>query len=221
MLLKELMTENFSLIRESSSIEEARSKLSSDEYLVVTNAEGMPLTVITIADLPATDHGGLTECIPKLPPTVIIGCDMNMSSIGKSPTRYLFRKSTRGAALLGERGVVGIVPAKVIRSYLKQEGSKGKVATPGRTGRLRRRRRALPRETITFHVSGQGAIGDTVRVMNVAAAGSLGGTRVVPAVPRKCAKCGWDDFYAYILPTTNCKNPDKTVEPQPWPHTLG
>ena len=220
MQFRELMTENFSLIGESSSIAEARSKLSSDDYLVVTSDEGLPLTVITMADLPGTGQRDLTEYIPKLPPTVIIGCDMDVSSIYEAPTRYLFREKTR-AALLGERGLVGVVPAKVIRSYLQESASKGEIGSPGTTDRRRRlKERTIP---FNFGIYGKGMVGaNPTRFMRVAAAaGNLGGNRVIPVVPQVCKKCGWADFYVYIRPITKCKNPDPTVEPQPWPHTLG
>ncbi len=218
MQLKDLMTEKFSLIGESSSIEEARSQLLTDDYLVVTSNEGLPLTVIMKADLPGTGHGGLRGYLPKLPPTVIIGCDMNVSSIHDAPTGYLFKKKTRGAALLGERTIVGVVPTTVIRSYLRENASTVEKTSP-RTTEALPTARIIP---VTFEIFGEGIVGgNATRLMRVAAVGTLGGRRVQPVVPRKCNKCGWADFYAYILPITKCKNPDKTVEPQPWPHTLG
>ncbi len=217
MQLRELMTENFSLIGESSSIDKARSQLSSDDFLVVTSNEGLPLTVITKADLPSTGRGSLREHIPKLPPTIIIGCDMHVSSIHNAPTRYLFKNKTRGAALLGERAVVGIVPTTVIRSYLKESAAKGEIASPG-TAKALPTGRIIP---VTFEFRSMGIVGgNATRLMRVATAATLGGRRVLPVVPQKCRKCGWPDFYPYILPTTKCKNPDQTVPPQPWPHTL-
>jgi hypothetical protein len=194
MRLKSFMTPRFSVLEESSSIDEARSKFANADYLVLTDGRGAPLTVITARDLPPRKRRefiSLKESMAKLPPTVIIGCDRDASSIAESPTEYLFKNKTRGAILMGDKGVEGVLPVAVMKAYL--EGLKTTIPGGG------------------FQVKG----------FNIAAAAGLGGRRRPPAVPRTCTKCGYLASYPYILKTTICKNPDTTVEPQPYPHTLG
>lgn len=207
------MTEKFSVVGVSSSIAEARAKLSSDDYLVVTSDEGLPLTVITMADLPGSGQGELRQSIAKVPPTVIAGCDLNVSSIQGTPADYLLKKRTRAATLLGDEGVVGVVPAKLIRSYLKETASIASTEMDPRRPQVRGR--TIP---FSFNLLDTGLSAN--RMLRVAAGRTLGGRRALPGVPRRCKKCGWLDYYPYILPTTRCKNPDQTVKPQPWPHTL-
>lgn len=214
MKLKELMTEKFSLIEESSSVDEARSRLSSDDFLVVTSDEGLPLSVITESDLTGSGEDELRQCVPRLPPTILVGCDLDVSSIQGTPAEYLLNNIIRGAALLGEQGVVGVVPAMLIRSYLEKSVLRGKITSLERELRriTGRKERTIP---FTF---GEGI----TRSLVVAWAGTLGGNRVLANVPRRCnaSGCGWLDCYRYILPTTKCKNPNQNVGPQPWPHTL-
>lgn len=219
MQLKELMSEKFSLVGESASIAEARAKLSTDDYLVVTTDEGLPVTVITEADLPATGRGKLKTHISTLPVTVIMGCDLDISTLTAAPAaKCLLRKGMRGATLLDEQGVVGVLPAKAIRSHIKESASKGEIAPadvePKRKGTLPKRR-TIP---FSFETAGKG-IGDAfaIRSLQVVAGRTLGGNRAVPAIPRGCKTCGYVGYYAYILPTTLCKNPKR---PAPWPHTV-
>ena len=217
MLLKESMTENFSLIGEWSSIDEARAELSGTDYLVVNSMEGLPLTVITKDDLSGDLHGKLTECIPNLPPTIIVGCDLDISSIKEAPINYLLQKKTRGAVLLDKTGLVGVVPVQIMMPFFESAS----VSTAGPSSWYKR---FFKERTIKFNFGAYGdprwVGGSPIRRMRVATAGTLGGNRVTPVVPRVCKKCGWKDFYAFILPTTDCKNPDTKVQPQPWPHTL-
>jgi len=211
MRLMDLMTQNFSLIGESQSIAEARSKLTSNDYLVVTTDRGLPLTVITTGDLP-NGTGDLTGHLSKLPPTVIIGCDLDVSTIQQAPTAYLLRKKTRGAAILDDDGIVGIVPVEAFKPYTQQKAAGPGILDPTGQGKASKGR------IISYNFFSSGP--PESRSLRVAAAGTLGGRRVLPAVPLVCKKCGWADFYRYVLPITKCKNPDKSAGPQPWPHTL-
>lgn len=216
MPLSDLMTQSFFLTRESTSIAEARSELLNHNYLVVTSNEGLPLTVVTIADLAGAHQGDLTAYLPKLPPTVIIGCDLDVSAIHDAPMQYLLKEQTRGATLLDDLGIVGVVPVEAIRVYLDQHPEKVDIVPP----QIRHLRKALKERTLAFNFATHGGSGGPNSIRSLRVAGTLGGRRVLPAVPRVCKKCGWTDFYVFILPTTKCKNPDRTVQPQPWPHTL-
>lgn len=217
MRLRELMTESFSLIGESESIDEARSKLAGNDYLVVTSDEGLPLTVITMADVPNNLQGTLRERIRKLPPTVLIGCELDVSTIYDAPTTYLFKRKSRGAALLSDEGLVGIVPEEAIRSYLKEHPSKSDLLRKRGWRKLPEGRAIL----FNFEKYGSGMVGaNPTRSFHIAATGTLGGSRILPTMPRVCGTCGWPDVYTYVHPATKCKNPDPTVGPQPWPHPL-
>jgi hypothetical protein len=120
-LVKERMTTTFDLLPESLTPAEAGSRLTAGNYGVVLDKNGAPAALVVAKDLEqAASHGAPSLLHPSagLPPTVIVGGEVEMQIFAESGAMTLFDVGVRGAVVLGDEGVVGVLPVEAVDEYL-------------------------------------------------------------------------------------------------------
>lgn len=117
--IKELMTRNYVKLSETLTPQEASSQLKDNNYGVIIDITGTPVALILSEDLRrAIDSKAPTLKHPSssLPPSVIVGCRVDMSELVKVMT--LFEAGARGAVIQGDKGVVGVLPVETVIEYI-------------------------------------------------------------------------------------------------------
>jgi len=121
LLVKERMSKTFVLLEGTLAPSEARKQLSTGGYGIILDPNGMPAVLVVAEDLEqAAERGApsLLHPFAGLPPTVIVGSDIELQDLIQSGTLTLFDLGARGAVVLGDKGVVGVLPTEVVDEYL-------------------------------------------------------------------------------------------------------
>ena len=199
-LIRERMTDAFVLLAGTLAPSEAREQLAAGDYGVVLDQDDTPAALIVAQDLEqaaSRSAPSLLDSTASLPPTVIVGSELQMQDLVESGALTLFDVGARGAVVLGDEGVVGVLPVAVVDKYL---GS-GEYELPTKP------------QGPTAAISGTG-LGGThqsplASVMCVALV-DLAGNIVLEPAEVVCVSCGHINRLAFLdkehMPM--CQNPD-------------
>lgn len=183
--IKEYMIKNFKIINTNLALPQAIEELSGETYGVLQD-DKKPLGLILIDDLQqavSNSVASLLDLLKSLPPSVIVGCEIEMQQLTNSSVMTLFDVGARGAIVLGNKGVIGVLPIEVIDDFIASGEYK-------------------PLENV---------LGDD-NTTRGAADGILGGDYQTPAGTKVCAYpgCGYSNILADFdrdYPP-QCKNPN-------------
>lgn len=183
----EYMSNHFQIIDTNLDLPQAFAELSQETYGVIQD-DKEPCALILIDDLQQAASNGaasIMDLLKTLPPAVIVGCELEMQQLANSNVMTLFDVGAKGAIVLGNQGVVGVLPVEVIDEFI---GS----------GKYK------PLENVLGD-------GNTTRS---ATDGILGGSYQTPAGLKICAYpgCSYSNQLAYFDPDypPQCKNPHLT-----------
>ena len=114
------MKKTFDLLPDTLTPAEANAQLKPGNYGVVLNSNGMPMAMIKPDDLSRADSLGapsLHHPLAGLPPTIIIGSEIEMHILVGSKPFTLFNIGARGAVVLEDEKVVGVLPVDIVGKY--------------------------------------------------------------------------------------------------------
>jgi hypothetical protein len=120
-LVKDYMLSTFALLPGSLSPADARASLPADTYGVILDAQGEACGLVTADDLAAVaqrDAPTLLHPAAGLHPVVVIGGAWDMHTLVESDVMPLFDLGARGAIVLDDAGIVGVLPVAVVDTYL-------------------------------------------------------------------------------------------------------
>ncbi len=123
MRVKDCMEITFTILSESLAPLEASSELPAGNYGVVLDSKGLPVALVAPEDLKrAADRSVpmLKDPSSGLPPTIIIGSEVEIQTLVQSEALTLFSAGTRGVVVMENREVVGILPAEIIGKYIRK-----------------------------------------------------------------------------------------------------
>ncbi len=124
--VEKYITNNFQFLSGNLSPEEGLAKLQDNCYGVIQDVQGRPIALVIPEDL----QKAASERVPSLlqakaivPPTIVVGCAVKMQDFANSKAkRVLLRKpNARGAVVLNDEGVIGVLPVQAFRDYLRTE----------------------------------------------------------------------------------------------------
>lgn len=142
-LVKERMTRTFDIIPETLTPAEASSKLTAGNYGVILDSYGTPIALVVAKDLEQAVNRGvpsLRHPSASLPPIIIIGSEIEMQMLAESKALTMFDVGARGAVVVGDKEVVGVLPVEVVDKYMGSgeykplNKTKGLFASKGDTG---------------------------------------------------------------------------------------
>jgi hypothetical protein len=116
---------------------QARLRLSGEMFGVVEDASGSPIGVVSGQDLDLMVSRGVSSLEDRdasVSPTVVIGASFDLDALCKSEVSSLFYGSSKAAVVINDAGIVGIVPAEVVRSYRKALFGEDAGPSPSGTG---------------------------------------------------------------------------------------
>jgi len=115
------MTTAFALMAGTVAPAEAREQLAAGNYGVVLDQSGTPMALVVVEDLErAVSRGAPSLLHPSanLPPTVVVGSEVQMQQLVESGAMTLFDAGAPGAVVLGDEGVIGVLPVEAVDEYL-------------------------------------------------------------------------------------------------------
>lgn len=119
--IENYINENFQLLAGDLSPAKALCELVTDNYGVVVNQLQKPVALVIADDLKQAANQGATSLLDieaGFPPTIIVGHQVNMQDLVKSKVRITLNKETRGAIVINDDTVVGILAVTTVREYL-------------------------------------------------------------------------------------------------------
>jgi hypothetical protein len=168
----------------------ALTRLSGGSYGVVLDDKDKPFALVTAEDLELAarrDAPTLLAGAARLPPTVIVGCELEMSHFINWRAASSFLGGARGAVLVDDtEGIVGVLPTHTLDGYVDED-------------KLTYRHPVL--EPLDFSVGGTSG-GFTL--------GGRVSLNTTPLIRVTCATCGYINSLVYLpddedLP--ECQNP--------------
>lgn len=121
--VKDCMETTFTILPESLPPLEASSELPAGNYGVVRDSKGLPVALVAPDDLErAADRSVpvLKDPSSGLPPTIIIDSEVEIRTLIQSEALTLFSVGARGAVVMENREVVGILPADIISKCIRK-----------------------------------------------------------------------------------------------------
>jgi hypothetical protein len=199
-LVRERTKENFDLVTGTLSPSEARKQLAIGNYGVVLDQDGAPVALVVAEDLEQAANKGMPSLLSSLaglPATVIVGSEVEMQKLADSEALTLFDVGARGAVVLDDEGVVGILPVETIDEYLGSGEYKPAPETMGPSAK------AADTGLGGSHQSPSGRVTCAADVV-------LGGDVKLDLGKPTCVKCGYTNEIFFLdennLPA--CQNPD-------------
>lgn len=124
--VEKYITKNIQFLSGDLSPAEGLAQLQNDCYGVIQDVQGRPIALVIPEDLQKVASEGvpsLLQAKASLPPTIVIGCAVEMQDFADSKAkRVLLREAdARGAVVLNDEGVIGVLPVQAFRDYLKTE----------------------------------------------------------------------------------------------------
>jgi len=127
MRAKNCMETTFTILPESLAPQEASSELSAGNYGVVLDSKGIPVALVASEDLKrAADRNipALKDPSSGLPPTIIIDSEVEIRTLIQSGVLPLLNVGARGAVVMENGEVIGILPKDIIiKCILNSESS--------------------------------------------------------------------------------------------------
>lgn len=126
MRVKDCMQRTFTILPESLAPMEANSELPVGNYGVVLDSKGLPVALVASEDMErAADRSVpvLKDPSSGLPPTIIVGSEVEIQLLVQSEALTLFSVGARGAVVMENREVVGILPKIIITKYIRKSES--------------------------------------------------------------------------------------------------
>jgi hypothetical protein len=120
-LVREHTTDAFVLLKGTLSTSEARKQLAQGSYGVVLDKQDDPIALIVAEDLEqaaSCDVASLFDFETGLSPVVVVGSEIQMQELVESGAMTMFDIGARGAVVLGDEGVVGVLLVETIDDYL-------------------------------------------------------------------------------------------------------
>jgi hypothetical protein len=122
-LVKEYMTKDFGKLSDTLTPEEARSHLENNNYGVVVDSNGTPIALILGEDLEQAIKSkiqSLKDLLASLPLMVTVGSEVEMKELFTVTTLFDIGGAT-GAVVLGDKEIVGVLPAENVKEFLCNE----------------------------------------------------------------------------------------------------
>ena len=120
-LVKNRMIKTFTTLLETLSPAEAGSRLQPGTFGVVLGIDGQPIALVTAGDVKkAVDSGASRLDHPSagLPPAIITGGEMEIQILARSDAVTLFDIGARGAVVMENNEITGVLPADAITDYI-------------------------------------------------------------------------------------------------------
>jgi hypothetical protein len=120
-LVRERTMDAFVLLEGTLSPSEARKRLAPGSYGVVLDKQDNPIALIVVEDLEQAashDVASLLDSEASLSPAVVVGSEIQMQELVESGAMTVFDIGAQGAVVLGDEGVVGVLPVEAIEEYL-------------------------------------------------------------------------------------------------------
>lgn len=118
---KNFMKTTFDILPDTLTPAEANAQLKPGNYGVVLDSNGMPLSVIKSDDLNRADRRGASSLhhpLACLPPTIITDCETEMRILVESKPFTLLNIGARGAVVLEDKKVAGVLPVDILGKYI-------------------------------------------------------------------------------------------------------
>jgi hypothetical protein len=117
-----IITDNFQLLAGTLSPAEALTQLVNYTYGVVLDEHSKPVALVMADDLERAKNQGSSSLLDinvGFPPTIIVGCLVDMQDLVKWESLINSDEKIRGVIVIDDNTVVGILPVAAIREYLK------------------------------------------------------------------------------------------------------
>ena len=118
--VKDRMTTAFLLLQGDLS-PAATSHLAVGTYGVILDTDSTPVALVTDEDFEQTlAHNAptLLHLDAILPPTVLVGSEIDMNVLVNSDVMALFNLGARGAIVIDDEGVAGVLPVEAVDAFL-------------------------------------------------------------------------------------------------------
>jgi hypothetical protein len=122
-VIKKWMTVNFRLLNKSLTLTQAITEMSGATYGVIQDEQEL-IALVLAEDLNQAASRGISSLLDVLsgiPPSVIVGCEIEMQQLVNSPAMTFFDVGTKGAIVVGNDGVVGVLPVEVVDDYVNSD----------------------------------------------------------------------------------------------------
>lgn len=124
--INKYITTNFQFLSDNLNPAEGLAQLQDDCYGVIQNVQKRPIALVIAEDLQKAASEGVPSLLQTkaiLPTTIVVGCAVEMQDFADSKAkRVLLREAdARGAVVLNDEGVIGVLPVQAFRNYLKRE----------------------------------------------------------------------------------------------------
>lgn len=120
--IQDHITKDFQLLAGTLSPAEALLQLLSDEYGVVLDEHSKPVALVTADDLKQAANQGTSSLLNTqvgFPPTIIVGCQIDMQDLVKWEGLIERYEKIRGVIVIDDNTVVGILAITTVRNHLK------------------------------------------------------------------------------------------------------
>jgi hypothetical protein len=127
------MTGNFRLLNQTLTLTQAVAEMSGQTYGVVQD-EQKTIALVVAEDLDQAASRGVSSILDLLsgiPPSVIVGCEIEMQELANSPAMTFFDVGAKGAIVVGNEGVVGVLPGEFVYDYINSDEYQPPVAVLG------------------------------------------------------------------------------------------
>jgi hypothetical protein len=127
MKIEDHMSKNFSILPDRLSPSDAYARLGEEEFGVVVDDEGSPHALVTASDirlLASLGAGALCESKERLPRTMVVEVEIDLSEAEKEQLKWLAETGGRGLVVRDiEKRVAGVVPFEpVLCSMMESSG---------------------------------------------------------------------------------------------------
>lgn len=124
--IENYITKNIRFLSGDLSPAEGLAQLQNDCYGVIQDVQGRPIALVIPEDLQKVVSEGvpsLLQAKASLPPTIVVGRAVEMQDFADSKAkRVLLREpDARGAVVLNNEGVIGLLSVQAFRDFLKTE----------------------------------------------------------------------------------------------------
>ena len=125
-LTQDHITKDFQLLAGTLSPAEALVKLVTHKYGVVLDEHSKPVALVTADDLKQAANQGTSSLLNTqvgFPPTIIVGCQIDMQDLVKWEGLIERYEKIRGVIVIDDNTVVGILAITTVRNHLNNRDS--------------------------------------------------------------------------------------------------
>lgn len=124
--INKYITTNFQFLSGNLNPAEGLAQLQDDCYGVIQDVQERPIALVIPEDLQKVASEGvpsLLQAKASLPPTIVVGCGVEMQDFADSKAKIVLLREAdaRGAVVLNDEGVIGVLPVQAFRDYLRKE----------------------------------------------------------------------------------------------------